>query len=105
MNVIAQINEIMKKQGLTDYQLAKISGLSPSTISNMRRRNTTPSVPTLENICASLNVSLSQFFADDETELYPVTPKQKQFLDYYVRLSDAQQDLIFELTQNILHKK
>ena len=35
MNVIARIDEIMKKQGLTDYQLSKLSGLSPSTISNL----------------------------------------------------------------------
>ena len=35
MNVIARIDEIMKKQGLTDYQLSKLSGLSPSTISGI----------------------------------------------------------------------
>ena len=102
MNVIERINEIMKKQGLSDYQLAKISGLSPSTLSNMRRRNTVPSVPTLENICNSLNMSLSQFFANDEMEMYPVTPRQKQFLDYYIRLSEEQQDLICEVAKNML---
>lgn len=105
MNVIERLDAIMKKQGLTDYQLAKISDLSPSTISNMRRRNTTPSIPTLESICSSLNVSLSQFFADDNTDMYPMTPRQKQFMDYFVRLSDEQQDLICEVVRNITASK
>ena len=104
MNVIERIDAIMQKQGLTDYQLAKISGLSSSTISNMRRRNTLPSIPTLENICSSLNLSLAQFFADDTSEMYPVTPKQKQFLDIYVRLPEDQQDLICELAQHLTKK-
>lgn len=102
MNVIERINEIMKNQGLTDYQLAKLANLSPSTISNMRRRNNIPSVATLENICNSLNISLAQFFVDDEAETYPVTPRQREFLDCYVRLSEEQQELIFEVTRNML---
>ena len=104
MDVVERINEIMKKQGLTDYQLAKLSGLSSSTISNMRKRNTVPSIPTLENICDSLNVTLSQFFVDTETEMYPVTPQQKEFLDYYVQLSDEQQALICQLVRNMKNR-
>lgn len=101
MNVIKRIDEIMEKQDLTDYQLSKISGLSTSTISNMRKRNTIPSIATLEYICDALQITLSQFFADDQTEQYPVTPKQKEFLDYYVLLSEKQQDLLLELMQNM----
>ena len=101
MDVLERINEIMKRQNITDYQLAKLSGLASSTISNMRRRNTIPSIPTLENICDSLNISLMQFFADENTLMYPVTPRQREFLDYYVQLSDEQQNLLFELTLNM----
>lgn len=101
MDVLERLNEIMHQKGITDYQLAKISGLAPSTISNMRRRNTIPSIPTLENICDSMNLSLSQFFAKEETIFYPLTPTQKEFIDYYVQLSDEQQELIFQLTLNM----
>lgn len=102
MNVVERLNELMKKQGLTDYQLAKLSGLSTSTIANMRKRNTTPTVPTLESICEALNISLSQFFADDASvQAYPITLKQKRFLDYYVQLSEKQQDLLFEIVLNM----
>ena len=40
MDVLKRIDEIMRKQHLNDYQLSKLSGLSTSTISNMRKRNT-----------------------------------------------------------------
>lgn len=103
MNVIERIDEIMEKQNLTDYQLSKISGLSTSTISNMRKRNTIPSIATLEYICDALHITLSQFFADDQTELYPVTPNQKKVLDYYILLSENQQNLILEIMKNMKH--
>lgn len=61
MDVIARINEIMKQQGLTEYKLAKLSKLSPSTIKNIKARNTVPSITTLESICDTFNMTLSQF--------------------------------------------
>lgn len=101
MNVIARIDEIMKKQGLTDYQLSKLSGLSPSTISNMRIRNTVPTIPTLQSICDSLNVSMSQFFTEEDSEFYPITRRQKEFFDLYVQLTDEQQDLLLQVSRQM----
>ena len=49
MDVLKRIDEIMRKQHLNDYQLSKLSGLSTSTISNMRKRNTIPSIATLDS--------------------------------------------------------
>lgn len=101
MDVLKRIDEIMKKQNLNDYQLSKLSGLSTSTISNMRKRNTIPSIATLEYICDSLDMTLSQFFIDENTNLYPVTDTQKNFLDYFVLLTDHQQELLLEIVQSM----
>ena len=84
MDVLKRIDEIMRKQHLNDYQLSKLSGLSTSTISNMRKRNTIPSIATLEYICDSFDMTLSQFFVDEGTLLYPVNDTQKDFLDYFI---------------------
>ena len=105
MDVIARINEIMKQQGLTTYQLAKISGLSQSTLANMNTRNTTPTIPTLESICDSLNMSLCQFFADDSTDFYPVSGHQREVLDLFIRLDEDQQEAILHLLQTIRPEK
>ena len=105
MDVVKRINELMTTQELTEYQLAKFSGLADSTISNMRRRNTVPSVPTLEQICKALDISLSQFFADKNTVMYPVSDmKHWQFFDLYIQLSDIQQALICHVVREMLSK-
>ena len=100
MDVIKRLDDIMEKMNLTDYKLALISGLSSSTISNMRKRNTVPSFITLETICKALGISLSQFFASDDENFYPVTLQEREFLDYYVLMSDNQQNLFLELAKN-----
>mgnify|MGYP000252510011 FL=1 len=96
MDVLKRIDEIMRKQHLNDYQLSKLSGLSTSTISNMRKRNTIPSIATLEYICDSFDMTLSQFFVDEGTLLYPVNDTQKDFLDYFILLTEEQQQLVLE---------
>ena len=101
MDVLKRIDEIMARQHLNDYQLSKLSGLSTSTISNMRKRNTIPSIATLEYICESFDITLSKFFMDNQSTLYPVNETQKEFLDYFVLLSDEQQQLMLEVVKNI----
>lgn len=67
----------------------------------MRKRNTIPSIATLEYICESFDITLSQFFMDNQSTLYPVNETQKEFLDYFVLLSDEQQQLMLEVVKNI----
>ena len=105
MDVIKRINDIMKNQGMTRYQLAKISGLSQSTLSNMNTRNTTLSIPTIEMICNALNISLSQFFAGDNEYMYPVNYKQKELLDLFIMLDNEQQDAILNVARHMYPKK
>ena len=105
MDVIKRINDIRKNQGMTRYQLAKISGLSQSTLSNMNTRNTTPSIPTIEMICNALNISLSQFFAGDNEYMYPVNYKQKELLDLFIMLDNEQQDAILNVARHMYPKK
>ena len=77
MDVIKRIEDLMKERNWTDYKLSKKSGLSSSTIANMRRRNTIPSIPTLETICEAFGISLAQFFQKWEV----LSEKQKIILE------------------------
>ena len=105
MDVVKRINDIMKKQGMSRYQLAKLSGLSQSTLSNMNTRNTTPSIPTVELICHALNISLSQFFAGENELMYPVNYKQKEMLDLFIMLDNEQQEAILNLARHMYPQK
>ncbi len=62
MDVLQRIRELMEERGWSSYRLAVASGLSQSTIANMFRRNTVPSIPTLEYLCNGFGISLTEFF-------------------------------------------
>ena len=66
MDTKARITELMIRHGWSEYRLAKESGLSQSTISNMFSRNTMPSISTLEVICDAFGLTLAQFFSEGE---------------------------------------
>ena len=66
MDINKRLNDIMKKRGWTRYKLAKMCNLHESTLSNIFYRGTTPSIPTLEIICKTMNITLSDLFAEDD---------------------------------------
>ena len=86
MDVNARIRFHMEQRGWTEYRLAKESGLAQTTVANLFTRNTLPSIPTLEAICAAFGITLSDFFSEDtpargagmpNTLWGKLTPKQR----------------------------
>lgn len=76
MDAKARIKELMAERNWSEYRLAIASGLSQSTVANIFNRNTTPSVATLESICAGFGITLAQFFA--EGDMVELTEEQKE---------------------------
>ena len=74
MDVLGKLRRLLEERGWTDYRLAQMSGLHESTISNIYRRNNVPTIVTLEAICKAIGITLSQFFADDVSEMVEITP-------------------------------
>ena len=54
MDTNGKLRQLLSDIGWSEYRLAKNSGLSESTIANIYRRNTVPSITTLEAICKVL---------------------------------------------------
>ena len=96
MDVIKRIDSLMKERKWSDYRLAKESGLSSSTIANIHRRNSIPSITTLEIICDAFGITLSQFF-DDNSDYVRLNKDQKQLFAKWLSLTSAQKKLIYEL--------
>ncbi len=63
MNTMDRVNELIQERGLSLYGLAKISGVSYSTLKNTLQRNGQLTVDTIEKICLGINISMSEFFA------------------------------------------
>lgn len=80
---MARVLETITKYRLahrwTEYELSVRSGLPQSTISSWYRKEMTPSISSLEKICAAFDLTLAQFFAEEE-EFSVLTPDQTQLL-------------------------
>ena len=88
MDTHSRLRQLMAERGWTAYRLAKESGLSESTLANIFKRNTVPSIATLEAVCSAFGISLAQFFA--ESEMVELTPELKDLFDHWVSLSPEQ---------------
>jgi transcriptional regulator with XRE-family HTH domain len=89
----------MDERNWTEYRLAKESSLSQSTIANLYRRNTVPSIATLEAICNGFGITLAQFFC--EGNMVELTAEQKELFCRWVTLTKEQKHLLMELISNM----
>lgn len=85
-----------ESRGWSEYQLAEHSGLPQSTISSWYRKSASPSIGSLEKICAAFGITLSQLFAEGDTPV-SLTESQKRLLECWAGLSEEQQEVVFAL--------
>ena len=95
MDAKARIRELMAERKWSEYRLAIASGLSQSTVANIFNRNTTPSIATLESICAGFGITLAQFFA--EGDMVELTEEQREMFAAWSSLSKDQKDVLRQL--------
>ncbi|WP_322173877.1 helix-turn-helix domain-containing protein [Acutalibacter caecimuris] len=95
MDAQKQIKKLMEERGWTDYRLAKESGLSHSTVTNMFNRNNAPTLPTLEAVCRAFGVTLAQFFAEGNP--LELTEEQQVLFAKWSSLTEKQRTLLLEL--------
>lgn len=95
MDAHQRLRQLLDERGWTEYRLSKNCGLSESTLANIFRRNTVPSIATLEAICKGFGITLSQFFADDD--MVELTPELKQLFDHWVTLTPEQKSAVYTM--------
>jgi transcriptional regulator with XRE-family HTH domain len=98
MDVLERLRKLLQERGWSEYRLAQVSGLNESTISNIYRRNTLPTIPTLEAICKAFGITLSQFFA--ESYMVEMTPDVKELLDAWVSLTPEQKRIVLQVAKS-----
>ena len=103
MDVHARLRQLLDERGWSEYKLARVCGLSDSTIANIFRRNTIPNIITLEAICAGFGITLSQFFA--EGDMVELTPELKELFDGWVNLTVEQKQAVKQMILAMQHDK
>lgn len=101
MDIHARLQQLLQERGWTEYRLSKECGLAQSTIGNIFRRNTLPSVATLETICSGFGITMSQFFA--EGDMVELTDDLKQLFDCWVCLTPVQKSAALQMLKAMSH--
>ncbi len=93
MNVIVlRINELRKKQGLSQAALADAIGVNVNSIYNWNRTEAMPSLKNLESICKTFNITIEQFFNGLGSE--NGESAEEKFLDKWRMLTDLEKSVI-----------
>lgn len=95
IDVHARLHQLLQERGWTTYRLALNCGLSHATLANIYKRNTVPSITTLEAICGAFGITLAQFFA--EGEMVEVTPELQEVFSRWANLTPRQKALTLEM--------
>ena len=97
MDVKARLQQLMDERNWTIYKVAKEAGIPWSTVRNMFKRNTEPSIFTLESICKGMGISLCQFF--DEDNQMGLTAEQAKLIQDWSKLDEKNKRLVSELLE------
>lgn len=103
MDTNERLQRLLKERGWSMYRLSLQSGLSQATLANIFRRNTVPSIVTLEAICKGFGITLSQFFA--EGDMVEMTPDLKELFDCWVCLTVDQKSAALQMLRAMSHEQ
>lgn len=101
MNVLDRIVELRLERGWTEYQLSQQSSITQSTISAWYRKNTLPSIPSLQKICNAFNISMSEFFMEEDTTSVHLNETRFRLLRYAERLNGTQLSSMLKFLESL----
>jgi transcriptional regulator with XRE-family HTH domain len=107
-DVLRVLKLIMIQRDISENQLANLSDVPQSTINSFFRKNNTPSISTLQQLCKGLDITLSQFFNTLEQEKQlDITEKDAYYdlnIDEYQHLSHSQKSIINSIIKEFTKK-
>lgn len=87
--IAMRIRELCDKKHMSMYALSQKTNISQSSLSNLMKRGSIPTIFTLDRICQGLGITLAQFFAESD-ERPDLTEEQKRVLKTWESLSDRE---------------
>lgn len=102
MDVLERLNKVLKEAGITRYRLSKKCDVPEETLTGIFNRGSIPTIVTLEAICKGLNITLSQFFA--ENDMIELTPELKELYSDWRFLTPKQKELTLQFVKEMKNK-
>lgn len=100
INIGEKLRSIRLDKGISSKELEALSGINQSTISRIENNTHSPSIETLFKICSALEISINDFFKDNE-EL-PVD--LMSLLNTAKKMSPTQRQKVTEMIESFLLK-
>ena len=102
MDILERLNKVLKEAGITRYRLSKKCDVPEETLTGIFNRGSIPTIVTLEAICKGLNITLSQFFA--ENDMIELTPELKELYSDWRILTPKQKELTKQFVKEMKNK-
>ena len=93
-----RVEELCTKHKVSKYKLAQMTGLSQTAIGNILKKESVPTLPTLERICDCFGISLAQFFAGDGVRP-DLTDEQNEILEIVNSLNADQKKILMNVVR------
>jgi len=100
MELGTKLKAVRKSKGVSVYRLSDLTGLSADHIRKIERDAKVPTVETIKRYLTPLDISLSEFFYEDEEQVY-VTPDEKHLIDIYRLLPDEKAKALLDFIDTI----
>ncbi len=101
MTILEKIDALREERGWSVNNLAMEAMLTQSTLNNLYTRNAEPKISTLRAICGAFNITLSEFFADENLEESKTFNDEDELLARYSKLTGAQKKAVIQLLRSI----
>lgn len=99
-----RIDILCQKNKMSWYRLSQLTGISQSTISYLVKKETIPTLLTLEKICNAFNISIAQFFTEDK-DLGSLSQEQIELLDMWQQLVPEEKRFVKTCIQSLQKKE
>lgn len=95
--ILIRIDELCNQNNWTHYRIAKEADIPLNSFNSMYKRNTYPTIPTLEKICDGFQVSMKDFFDYDLmlTEHPALSGEETILIERYRELPKTDRQLLF----------
>lgn len=100
MDVIKKLNKLRLERDLSVYRLSELSEINQSTLANTFSRGTMPSISNLEKICKAMGITLSQFFSEDDENVF-ITKGENNLLSDYRKLPPDVKEKIADMIRSV----